>query len=223
MSTRTLPLDDQLYSYLQGVSLREPPAFRRCRTETAELPMARMQIAPEQGQFLHLQARLIGAKRAIEIGSFTGYSGLWIASALPPGGCLIACDINEEWTSRARHYWESAGVMDRIELCVAPAMQTLHKLVENEEQDSYDFVFIDADKESYESYYERALTLVRPGGLIAIDNVLWDGKVADQAVDDPDTRAIRVLNEKLHEDQRIDLSMVPVGDGVTLCRKRDMA
>lgn len=220
MSTRTLPLDDQLYSYLQGVSLREPPAFRRCRMETAELPMSSMQIAPEQGQFLHLQARLIGAERAIEIGSFTGYSGLWIASALPPGGCMVACDINEEWTSRARHYWEEAGVMDRIELCLAPAMQTLDRLIENDEAGHYDFVFIDADKETYASYYERALTLLRPGGLIAIDNVLWNGKVADLAVDDPDTRSIRHLNKKLHEDQRIDLSMVPVGDGVTLCRKR---
>lgn len=221
MSTRTLPLDDQLYSYLQGVSLREPPVHRRCRLETAELPMSSMQISPEQGQFLQMQLQLLGATRAIELGSFTGYSGLWIASALPPGGCMIACDVNEEWTSRARHYWEDAGVMDRIEVRLGPALKTLDELAANDRHDPFDFVFIDADKENYDAYYEQSLSLVRPGGLVAIDNVLWNGKVADLSIDDPDTRAIRNLNEKLHNDERIDLAMVPVGDGVTLCRKRE--
>ena len=220
MSTRTLTLDDDTYSYLQGTSLREPPEFRRCRQETAELPMSNMQIAPEQGQFLHMQLKLVDARRAIEIGSFTGYSGLWLASALPSDGCLIACDINKEWTSRARHYWEDAGVMDRIELQLGPAIDTLDDLLDREADGEFDFVFIDADKEMYDAYYERALQLLSPGGLIAIDNVLWNGKVADRSVDDPDTAAIRALNEKVHNDDRIDLSMLPVGDGLTLCRKR---
>ncbi len=220
MSTRTLTLDDELYAYLQGTSLREPPTFRRCRLDTAELPMSNMQIAPEQGQFMHFLVKLMGAKNAIEIGSFTGYSGLWLASALPSDGCLIACDINKEWTSRARHYWEDAGVMDRIELRIAPALDTLNQLLDREAENHFDFVFIDADKEMYDDYYERALQLLRPGGLIAIDNVLWNGKVADRGATDPDTSALRNLNEKLHNDERIDLSMVPVGDGVTLCRKR---
>ncbi len=220
MSTRTLPLDDKLYSYLQGVSLREPPVHHRCRMETAELPMGSMQIAPEQGQFLHLQLQLLGAERAIEIGSFTGYSGLWIASALPRGGCMVACDVNEKWLSRARHYWSEAGVMDRVDLRLAPALKTLDGLLEDGQEASYDFIFIDADKESYDAYYERSLSLVRPGGLVAVDNVLWSGKVANYGCDDPDTCAIRKLNEKLHSDERIDLSLVPVGDGLTLCRKR---
>lgn len=220
MSTRTLPLDDKLNSYLQDVSLREPPPFRRCRMETAELPMSNMQIAPEQGQFLHLQLKLLDAQRALEIGSFTGYSGLWLASALPPKGCLMACDINQEWTARARRYWEEAGVMDRIEVRLAPAMDTLGELVERDETKSFDFAFIDADKSMYDEYYERCLQLLRPGGLIALDNMLWNGKVANGAADDPDTNAIRALNEKLRDDDRIDLSMVPIGDGLTLCRKR---
>ncbi len=220
MSTRTLPLDDKLYSYVQGVSLREPPAFRRCRIETAELPMSNMQIAPEQGQFLHFQLQLLGAKRAIELGSFTGYSGLWIASALPPGGCMIACDINKEWTSRARHYWEEAGVMDRIEVRIGPAVDTLDEILRSESTKPFDFAFIDADKSMYDDYYERCLELVRPGGVIAVDNVLWNGKVANGAENDPDTSAIRALNEKLHNDDRIDMTLVPIGDGVTLCRKR---
>ncbi len=220
MSTRTLPLDEQLYSYLQGVSLREPPAFRRCRQETAELPMSNMQIAPEQGQFLHLQLRILGAKRAIELGSFTGYSGLWIASALPAGGCMVACDINKEWISRARHYWEEAGVMNRIEMRIGPAIDSLDELIAQESK-PFDFAFVDADKSMYDAYYERCLELVRPGGIIAVDNVLWNGKVANGSADDPDTMAIRALNEKLHNDERIDMSLVPIGDGMTLCRKRE--
>ena len=220
MSTRTLPLDEHLYSYLQRVSLREPPAFRRCRLETAQLPMSRMQIAPEEGQFINFLVNLMGVERAIEIGSFTGYSGLWIASALPRGGCLVACDINEEWTRRARHYWEDAGVMDRIEMRLAPAQQALDELLENGDEESFEFVFVDADKENYNAYYETSLRLLRPGGVIAIDNVFWNGKVANPAADDPDTMAIRHLNEKIHDDARVDVTVVPIGDGVTLCRKR---
>ena len=220
MSTRTLPLDDRLYSYLHGVSLREPPVHKKCRMETAQLPMGSMQIAPEQGQFLHLQLQLMGARRAIEIGSFTGYSGLWIASALPRGGCMVACDNNEKWLSRARGYWAEADVMDRIELRLGDATQTLEDLLKAGQDESYDFVFIDADKAGYDDYYERSLSLLRPGGLVAIDNVLWNGKVADYSCDDPDTCAIRHLNEKLHRDQRINLALVPVGDGMTLCRKK---
>lgn len=220
MSTRTLPLDDQLYSYFQGVSLREPPVFERCRIETAELPLSCMQIAPEQGQFLHLQLRLLGARRAIEIGSFTGYSGLWIASALPPKGCLYACDINKEWTSLARQYWEEAGVMNRIDLRLGPASDTLDELLAGENQNTIDFVFIDADKECYDDYYEKSLRLLRPGGLVAIDNVLWHGKVADASAHDPDTNAIRALNEKIHNDDRVNIAMLPIGDGLTLCQKK---
>lgn len=220
MSTRTLPLNDHLYSYLQQVSLREPPAFRRCRQETAQLPMSRMQIAPEEGQFINFLVNLMGVERAIEIGSFTGYSSLWIASALPRGGCLVACDINEAWTRQARQYWAEAGVMDRIEMRLAPAQQTLEELLDRDQHKSYDFIFVDADKEMYDSYYESALKLLRPGGIVAIDNVFWNGRVANPAADDPDTRSIRRLNEKIHGDERVDVTVVPIGDGVTLCRKR---
>ena len=220
MSNRTRSLSIPLHNYLLNSSLREPPVFTRCRLETSELPMSNMQIAPEQGQFLHLLARLIGARKAIEIGTFTGYSSLWIASALPARGCLIACDINQAWTSQARHYWEDAGVMDRIDLRLGPARETLDDLLETEKRCDFDLIFIDADKESYDAYYERALRLLRPGGLIAIDNVLWDGKVIDPTADDPDTNAIRALNEKLHHDERIDYSMIPLADGLALCRKR---
>ncbi len=220
MSTTTIALDDALADYLQSQSLREPPEFRRCRRETAQLPMSNMQIAPEQGQFIHLMLRLMGAKKAIEVGTFTGYSALWIASALPPEGCLIACDINEEWTSRARQYWDDAGVKDRIELRLGRGRDTMDQLLKHDRRGTFDFAFIDADKEQYDAYYERALQLLRPGGLIAVDNVLWSGKVADPSISDPDTQAIRAFNEKVHNDQRIDLSVVPIGDGLTLCRKR---
>ncbi len=222
MSTRTLPLNDQLYQYLHAVSLREPPAFQKCRAATAELPLGSMQIAPEQGQFLHLQLRLLGARKGVEIGSFTGYSALWLASALPPGGCLIACEQNEEWAAWARRHWEDAGVMDRVELRLGKAADTLAELLDNGSAHTLDFAFIDADKGSYDLYYEQALKLLRPGGLIAIDNVLWSGKVALHSHDDPDTQAIRALNQKLHNDPRVDLSLVPIGDGLTLCRKRTL-
>ncbi len=220
MSTRTLPLDDQLHRYLQSVSVREPHIFERCRLETAELPMCSMQISPEQGQFMNLLLRVMGAKNAIELGSFTGYSGLWLASALPEKGRLVACDINEEWVCQARRYWQEAGLMNRIEIRLGDASDTLIDLIEKGSADHFDFIFVDADKANYDRYYELSLKLLRPGGVVAIDNVLWDGKVADNAIQDPDTSAIRQLNEKLVDDDRIDLSMIPIGDGLSLCRKR---
>ncbi|RDV38615.1 SAM-dependent methyltransferase [Bradymonadaceae bacterium TMQ3] len=220
MSTSTIFLDDNILSYLRHFSMREPSRFKRCRHDTSELPMGSMQIAPEQGQFLHMLLQVMGARRALEIGSFTGYSGLWLASALPEDGCLVACEVNEKWASQARHCWEDAGLMKRIELHVEPARETLERLLQRDAQNTFDFIFIDADKEPLDHYYEAALKLVRPGGLVAVDNVLWGGKVADSSVHDPDTTAIRALNEKIHSDERIDLSVVPIGDGMALCRKR---
>jgi len=220
MANRSIELDDRLYDYLLGVSLREPPLLAELRAETAKLPMAMMQIGPEQGQFMSLLTELIGARRAIEIGTFTGYSTLCVAQALPPDGRLIACDISEEYTAIARRYWARAGVAGKIDLRLAPALETLRGLLAGGAAGSFDFAFIDADKTEYDDYYEAVLQLLRPGGLAAIDNVLWDGAVADPEKQDADTVAIRRLNEKLKNDQRIALSMVPIGDGLTLARKR---
>lgn len=220
MSRRTLALDDPLYSYLLSVSLREPDVLRRLREETARHPEAAMQIAPEQGQFMGLLVRLLGARKCLEIGVFTGYSALAVALALPFDGRLVACDVSEEFTAIARRYWAEAGVDPIIRLHLAPALETLDGLLADGEGGTFDFAFIDADKVNYARYFERALELVRPGGLIVVDNVLWDGKVADAAVRDPDTTAIRALNESLLRDERIDLSLLPVGDGLTLARKR---
>lgn len=220
MSNRTLDLGDRLYDYLLSASLREPDLLRRLREETAGLEMARMQIAPEQGQFMALLLRLMGARRTLEIGVFTGYSALCAALALPEEGRILACDISEEWTTVARRYWCEAGVEQKIDLHLAPALQTLADLTEHGQRESFDFAFIDADKENYDTYYEYALRLVRPGGLIAIDNVLWGGSVADEADQEPSTRAIRALNAKLHADDRIELSLVPIADGFTLALKR---
>ncbi len=220
MSRDTHPLTDELYDYLKRVSLREPPLLRRLREETAGLERAEMQIGPEQGQFMALLVELIGAEKALEVGTFTGYSALVVALALPPDGRLVTCDRSEEWTSIARRYWEEAGVADRIDLRLAPAIRTLDRLLAEGGADSFDFAFIDADKENYDGYYERALRLVRPGGLITIDNTLWEGKVADPAVTDADTEAIRALNAKLLEDERVGLSLLPIGDGLTLARRR---
>lgn len=219
MSSRTIQMTDRLYDYLLKVSLREPPLLAALRAETAKLPMAGMQISPEQGQFMALLAELIGARRAIEVGTFTGYSALCVAQALPPDGKLIACDISEEFTSVARRYWAKAGLADRIELRLAPALDTLKSLLAGG-AGSFDFAFIDADKTQYDAYYEAILKLLRPGGLIAIDNVLWSGAVADGRKRDADTVALRALNEKLKTDKRISLSMLPIGDGLTLVRKR---
>jgi predicted O-methyltransferase YrrM len=220
MSTKTITLTESLHHYLLSVSLREPPILARLREETAQHPLANMQIAPEQGQFMALLVRLMGVKKCLELGVFTGYSALSVALALPPDGKLIACDVNEEWTSMARRYWQEAGVAHKIALRIAPALETLDKLLANGEAGSFDFAFIDADKENYTSYYERSLALVRHGGLIVIDNVLWSGRVADPNEQDMDTVAIRRFNTKLHFDERIALSMLPLADGLTLAYKR---
>ena len=220
MSSRTIPMTDRLYDYLLKVSLREPPLLAALRAETAKLPMAGMQISPEQGQFMALLAELIGARRAIEVGTFTGYSALCVAQALPADGKLIACDISEEFTSVARRYWAKSGIADRIELRLAPALDTLKSLLAGGGAGSIDFAFIDADKTQYDAYYEAILKLLRPGGLVTIDNVLWSGAVADGRKRDADTVALRALNEKLKTDKRITLSMLPIGDGLTLARKR---
>lgn len=219
MSRRTLNLDDSLYAYLLEVSLREHPVLRELREATAHHPDAGMQIAPEQGQFMALLARLISARRTLEIGVFTGYSALAVALALPDDGMVLACDVSREYTQLARPYWERAGVINKIDLRLAPALDTLDALLADHQAERFDFAFIDADKTGYDAYYERCLALLRPGGLIAIDNVLWGGRVA-QAANDPGTLAIQRLNLKLRDDPRIDLSLVPIADGLTLARKR---
>lgn len=220
MSNRTLPLDDRLYDYLLRHSLREPEALARLRAETAAHPQVNMQIAPEQGQFMQMLVRLTSARRAIEVGVFTGYSSLAIALAMPDDGYLLACDISEEYTAVARRHWQAAGVARRIELVLAPARGTLDARLAAGEADSYDFAFIDADKTGYLAYYERLMRLVRPGGLIVVDNTLWSGDVANPANRDPDTVALREFNDRLLADPRIDLSLLPLGDGLTLARRR---
>ena len=219
MANRTLNLTEDLYDYLLSVSSREPEILKKLREETSKLPMAMMQIGPDQGQFMRLLVQLIGAKRTLEVGVFTGYSSLSVALGLPDDGHIIACDVSEEWTSIARRYWKEAGVEDKIHLVLGPAKQTLGHLIADGKEGFFDFAFIDADKENYDAYYEFALKLLRPGGLIAIDNVLWSGRVADPNVDDVDTNAIRALNKKLHSDERVNLSMLSLGDGLTLAMK----
>lgn len=222
MTNRTIPLTETLYEYLLSVSLREPDILRQLREETAQLPNRGMQIAPEQGQFMALLVRLMGARRCLEIGVFTGYSALVTALALPDEGRLIACDIDERWTSVARRYWRAAGVEHKIDLQLAPAMDTLEKLLARGEAGSFDFVFIDADKENSVAYYERSLELLRPGGLVAVDNTLWSGRVADPEDAGEDSVALRHFNEHLHRDGRVDLSLVPIGDGLSLARRRPL-
>jgi caffeoyl-CoA O-methyltransferase len=220
MSVRSINLDERLYRYLVEHSVREHPVQRELREATAGMPHSGMQISPEQGQFMALLVKLIGARRTIEVGVFTGYSALSVALALPAGGKIVACDVSEEWTAMARKFWEKAGVAGKIELRLAPALETLDALRGAGGAGQYDFAFIDADKPSYLGYYEKCLGLMRVGGLIAIDNTLWSGHVADPAHQEEDTRAIREFNDALHADQRVDLSMLPLGDGVTLARKR---
>ena len=220
MSNRSISLTDSLYQYLLDVSLREPPLLRALREETAEMRQRSMQIAPEQGQFMALLARLVGARRCIEVGVFTGYSSLSVALALPDDGHIVACDVSEEWTSIARRYWKQAGVDRKIELRLAPAVETLDALLADGGEGRYDFAFIDADKTNYLAYYERVVRLLRPGGLVTVDNTLWDGAVADAADQQPDTVALREFNQRLHRDERVDLSLTPIGDGLTLARKR---
>jgi predicted O-methyltransferase YrrM len=219
MSSRTIQVTEALDRYIHAVSLREPEILRRLRAETAPLEFAGMQISPEQGQFMALLVRLIGARRTLEVGTFTGYSALAVALALPADGKVIACDISKEWTAIGKRYWQEAGVAGKIDLQLAPAVATLDRLI-HERAAPFDFAFIDADKENYDKYYERALKLVRPGGLIAIDNVLWGGAVVDPERDDPETRAIDALNRKLHADARVDLSLLPIGDGLTIALHR---
>jgi len=212
-------MNDALYEYLLSVSLRETEVLRRLRAETATDTMARMQSAPEQGQFMALLVQLIGARRCLEVGVYTGYSALWVAQALPPDGRIVACDTSEEWTSIARRYWAEAGVAGRIDLRLAPALATLQGLIDAGQAGSFDFAFIDADKENYANYYEAVLQLLRPGGLMAIDNTLWSGDVADPDKQDADTRAIRELNRQVHADERVAMSLLPVADGLTLALK----
>jgi predicted O-methyltransferase YrrM len=219
MTSRQLNLDDTLIGYLQAHSLREHPAQRALREATCGHRYAGMQIAPEQGQFMALLVKLIGAHRTLEIGVFTGYSALSVALALPDDGYLLACDISDDYTRIGRPHWEAAGVAGKIDLRLAPALQTLDAQLAQGQAGRYDFAFIDADKAGYDAYYERCLQLVRTGGLIAIDNVLWGGAVAKPA-DSVDTRALQQLNDKLQLDARVDLSMLPIGDGLTLARKR---
>lgn len=220
MSKRTLNLTEPLYEYLLSVSLRETDVMKALREETRRLPMAMMQISPEQGQFMRLLIKLMGAQRAIEVGTFTGYSALAVASALPDDGKLICCDIDRDWTSIARRYWRKAGVDHKIDLHLAPALETLQGLVESGQQGRIDFAFIDADKENYLKYYEQCLTLIRPGGLIAIDNTLWDGDVINQSNQTPETVAIRTFNQAIAKDVRVEISLLPIADGLTLARKR---
>ncbi|MBD2055768.1 class I SAM-dependent methyltransferase [Oculatella sp. FACHB-28] len=220
MTNKSLNLGDRLYDYLLAVSLREPEILLKLREETARHPMSQMQIAPEQGQFMSLLVQLMRATKTLEVGVFTGYSALSVALALPENGQVVACDVSEEFTAIARRYWEMAGVTDKIDLRIAPAVETLDQLLAEGQAETFDFAFIDADKSNYETYYERALHLVRPGGLILIDNVLWSGRVADGQVQDTRTEAIRAFNRKLHEDQRVTLSMVAIADGLTLALKR---
>ena len=220
MTNRTLSLDDALYGYLLDVSLRESGLMRRLREETAALPVAQWQIAPEQGQFMALLVQLTGARRLLEVGTFTGYSALSMAQALPADGHLLCCDIDEQYTSIAQRYWEEAGVASRIELRLAPALETLNTLVRDGRAGSFDLIFIDADKANYPAYLEHALLLARVGGLILFDNTLWSGRVLENRAESADTRAIQSLNQRLKLDQRVDISLLPLGDGLTLCRKR---
>ncbi|MCY4673382.1 MAG: class I SAM-dependent methyltransferase [Bacteroidetes bacterium] len=219
MSRSTLAITDDLREYILSVSLREHPLLESLRAETAKLPDAKMQISPDQGQFMAMLLRLMQARSVLEIGAFTGYSALSMALALPPDGHIVACDISDDYTKIARRYWSEAGVADRITLRLAPASETLNDLLSEGQADTFDAAFIDADKENYDLYFERSLALVRPGGLIMIDNVLRGGDVADSATKSLDTQSIQALNKKLHTDPRVNLSLVPIGDGVTLLYK----
>lgn len=220
MQTRSFYLPEEIERYIVDTTLRDQPILRELREETAKLPAAGMQTGPDQVQFLQLLVRFIGARRCIEVGVFTGYSALGVALALPEDGHIVACDVNENYTAIARRYWERAGVANKIDLYLAPATQTLGELIRNGEAGNFEFAYIDADKTGYDTYYEQCLTLIRPNGLIAIDNVLWSGRVADDASNDPDTVALRKLNAKIGRDERVDCSLLPLGDGLMIVRKR---
>ena len=218
--SRHFSFDEPTYQYLVKTSVRETDVARRLREETQKMPRAQMQIGPDQGQFLQLLVQLIQAKKTLEVGVFTGYSSLWVAQALPDEGKIVACDVSEEYTAVARRYWKEAGVDHKIDLRLRPALETLDELLAQGGASTFDFAFIDADKSNYDNYYERALQLIRTGGLIAVDNTIWSGRVANPNESDTDTVAIRKLNEKLHRDERVALSMLTVGDGLTLAMKR---
>ena len=220
MSDETLNLTPELYEYLKSVSLREPDVLARLREETSRHPRAAMQISPEQGQFMSLLVKLLGVQKVLEIGVFTGYSSTIVALALPDDGQITACDIDEDFTSIAQRYWQEAGVSQKINLNLAPALETLTKLLDQGAEATYDMAFIDADKCNYPNYYEPCLRLLKPGGILLVDNVLWDGRVADLSINDVDTDGIRRLNKLVYEDSRVDMSLIPFGDGLTLVRKR---
>ena len=220
MSNRTLAVTDEIYAYLTKVALREPASFRRLRARTARMSEAHMQIAPEQGQFMHLLVELLGARRAIELGTFTGYSALWIAAALPKDGRLICCDVSRKWTTIAKRYWKEAGFVDRIDLRIGRALTTLDRLLSGGHAATFDFAFIDADKQNYDNYYERVLRLLRPGGLLTIDNAFRAGAVVAPAADDLNAHATDALNRKIRTDRRVTSSLVPIADGLMLARKR---
>lgn len=219
MTNRTLNLDDRLYQYLLEVSLRESPLQRQLREETAQLSNAHWQIAPEQGQFMALLVKLLGARRILEVGTFTGYSALCMAQAMGEQGRLLCCDLAGAYNAIAERYWQRAGVRERIELHLGPALQSLDSLISQGQGASFDLIFIDADKGNYPLYLERALVLLRPGGLLLFDNTLWSGRVLQEQPDSLDTQAIQALNRSLRDDPRVDLSLLPLGDGLTLCRK----
>lgn len=221
MSSRTIPMTDALYDYYLGASLREPEVLARLREKTKEHPEGDMRISPEQGQFMRFIVRLIGARSAIEIGTYTGYSTLSVALAMPSGSKLVACERRPQWPRIGQPFWREAGVDDIIDLRIGKAVETLTAMVEAGESGQYDFAFIDGDKKNYGNYYELCLQLVRPGGIIAIDNMLWSGRLVDQSIDDPASSAIRILNEKIRDDERIDSSLLPIGDGLALVRKLD--
>lgn len=219
MSKTIVPMSDQLYQYTLDTWSRESKVLKELREETAKLEMSAMQISPDQGQFMAFLVKMIDARRIVEVGTFTGYSALAFAEVVAPDALITCCDISEEWTNVAKRYWAQANVGERIDLRMGPALITLDSLLANE-RGCFDFAFIDADKLNYDAYYEACLELLRAGGLLAIDNVFWGGWVADPAQQDDDTKAIRALNAKLKSDDRIDLSIVPIGDGLTLASKR---
>lgn len=220
MSRKTVGLSTDLHEYLLSISVRESEVMTRLREATASHPDSEMQIAPEQAQFLRFLVRLIGARRTLEIGVFTGYSALAVAEVLPPNGELVACEINEDYLDTAREYWEEARVWEQIDLRVDPAQETLASLVDAGESGTFDFVFVDADKESYDTYYEQSLKLLRPGGVVALDNMFRGGRVTEEDPEDPSIQATKTLNRKLYDDERVDLSVLPLADGVTLAMKR---
>jgi caffeoyl-CoA O-methyltransferase len=220
VSNATLGLPEELHAYLLDVGVREPDLLRQLRDETAAMPEHDMQIAPEQGALMALLVELTGARRCLEVGTFTGYSSLSVALALPADGQLVCIDLSREWTDVARRYWAQAGVADKIELRLGPALDTLDAMVAEGQAGTFDFAFLDADKDNYPAYADRILTLLRRGGLMAIDNVFWGGEVAQPEVDNVSVRGIRELNRILASDERVSLSMVPIADGLTLARKR---